>query len=641
MAQNNSQFQGFAADNIGASKSRSYEDRSFFGKLETKGKLDLTLAIVADGVGGGNLGQRAAELTVKTVVAEISKSEGSACDVLQLIGSAIGAANKAVYKEARQNMSKDGMSSTISMAVICNNKLYVANVGDSRVYLIREGQTRQITVDHTFAEEKIRQGVLTPERAYSHPSAEAITRSIGFEPQVLIDMGLYLMSGKEDGEQALTNQGLRLEKNDVIVVCSDGLIKNTRENNGRHYVESEEISKIVLQYHAEEAAKVLVDLAVGRDVDDNVTAIVVEPTGRKIKSVKRQKAILWSSVSTVLLFLLIFVLSRFVGVASQLNQLTQANIDGTNTAIANTAIAASYTATPTPTQRPTLIPGEVGAVYFDGVREPFLVNTPISSQNFSAVFVNHTGEFEDGEIYLNGQSRILFEAMPSEAMKFVTFPNSQLFVYPGRYLEGAGVRIAGAKGTLDLSVAGSCLAIDYRPDSVFASCYEGTCKYQINYGQETIIPVGTEVQIDVNTLIANAGTEIPLSDIYFWLNLLPRETHVKRCVATWLPEPTATTGKNDGRDSNILPTQQPPTNVPATKLPVTVKPPTEPPPSEPPATEPPQTEPPATEPPATEPPQTEEPPTDPPPEETKPPKETKPPAETDPPPAETEPPSSG
>lgn len=614
MAQNNSQFQGFAADNIGASKSRSYEDRSFFGKLETKGKLDLTLAIVADGVGGGNLGQRAAELTVEVVVDRIAKSTGIESEILQIIGSAIGAANKEVYNEAKLNTSKEGMSSTVSMAVICNHRLYVANVGDSRVYLIREGQTRQLTVDHTYAEEKIRQGILTPDRAYSHPSAEAITRSIGFEPHVTIDMGLYLEGGKEDGEQALANQGLKLDKNDVIVVCSDGLIKNTHENNGRHYVESEEIAKVVHQYHAEEAAKVLVDLAVGRDVDDNVTAVVVEPTGRKIRSVRKQKAILWSSVSTALLFLLIFVWSRFVGVAGQLDQLTQANIDGTNAAIASTAIAASFTSTPTPTLRPTVIPGEVGAVFLNGVRQPFLVNTPIAPQNFSAVYINHTGEYEDGEIYLNAQSKILFEAMPSDVMNFVAFPNSELFVYPGRYLTGAGVRIAGAKGTLDLMVAGSCLAVEYKTDAVVASCYEGTCSYQMNYGTSIIIPEGTEVQIDINTLLAGPDTKIPLSDVYYWLNLLPSDTHVKKCVATWQPEPTATNSKRDEGNSIVAPTKRPPTNIPPTNRPPTEQPPTEEPPTE--------------EPPTEEPP-TEEPP--------KPPKETKPP-ETEPPPAETEPP---
>jgi hypothetical protein len=221
-----------------------------------------------------------------------------------------------------------------------------------------------------------------------------------------------------------------------------------------------------------------------------------------------------------------------------INQMTQANIDGTSTAMVQTAIVASYTSTPLPTPRPTLVPGEIGAVFLDGIRTPIFVGTPISVNNFSEVFVNHTGEYEDGEIYLREESKILFETMPSGSMPFVVFSNSRLFVYPGRYLSGATIRLADAKGLVDFSISGSCMTMDYLGDVVVVSCYEGTCSYQINYGTRALIPVGRQMELNANSLVVGAQKDIPLTQIYDWLTILPNSSHTRGCVEKWLPQPT-------------------------------------------------------------------------------------------------------
>lgn len=312
MAKSNSKITGYAFGHIGASKMRSYEDRHYFSNITTKGGLDITLAIVSDGVGGGNFGQRAAQLTVETVVKEIKDSNKAEDEIIPMLGNAVGCANKAVYQEAASEKEKFGMSATISVALVYKSKLYVANVGDSRIYLIRNGVAKQITLDHTYANEKIRQGILKPEEAFRHPHAESLTRSIGFEPQVLVDLGLYVNNGQEDSRTAYANQGLELGVNDVILVCSDGLVKVMAEYQNRHYVEVNEIVEIVTQYHAEEAAKVLNDLAIGRNVDDNVTVVVIEFVNRKTPKLSKSNIFLLSIMLLLVTIILIFLLLRLV-----------------------------------------------------------------------------------------------------------------------------------------------------------------------------------------------------------------------------------------------------------------------------------------------------------------------------------------
>lgn len=541
------EFNGFRADHIGASKTRSYEDRSFYGDINTQSGLKLTLAIVADGVGGGNLGERAAELTISTIENSLRRSNLPETEILQMLGKAVGAANRAVYREALHAENKQGMSSTVSIALIHKRKLYVANVGDSRIYLVQNGKAKQITVDHTFAVEKIRSGLLSPERALNHPKADHITRSIGFEPNVLVDLGLYLKES-EKGAEALSNQGLLLEKNDVLVVCSDGLIKERLENPDQPYVTDKEIVDTIVQYHAREAAKVMVDLAVGRNVDDNVTAVVVEFTDRKVSNIKKRNRAIISSVLAIILVIVFFILKN---TQSQLTAIESEATQQAETAQANTQIALSFTPEPTATQRPPLEAGEIGALIdASGNRQVFKAGgSPIIAQGFSEAHVNHTGEFEDGKIYLQDQSQILFEAEPLNLMSFVAFPNSELFVYPGRYTEGASIRIANAKGTVDFAVVGSCMSIKYENSKVVASCYEGDCSYEINYGGKQPIPLGEQITLDIDNLFIETQGNIPLDQVRAWANVLPRDTHARECVKTLIPTPVPTK-KHGGNEDN-------------------------------------------------------------------------------------------
>ncbi len=532
-------YSAFGLGDIGSSKARSYEDRDFYGEVETAGGLKFVLGIVADGVGGGNTGEVAAEMTIQEFLDSVKKSENPANEIPNILGKAIGKANRAVFDKARQSRENRGMSATISVALIHENKLYVANVGDSRVYLIRDKKLIQVTFDHTFANENIRAGILTPERAFSHPDADAITRSIGFEQKVTVDLGLYL-EGEEDGNRAYANQGLPLEKNDVILICSDGLIKERRNDKTLPYVSDAEILDRVDQYHVEECVKVLIDLAKGRLVDDNVTAVMIENEKRKLPMFTK-KRIVSSAIVGVLLFVILLVWGYASGRNKDLDEIYHEQTAVAMATLDQATVIAGYTPTPSPTIRPTLQPGEI-AVLFDeyGNRQVVFADQLISANSFSELYVNHTGEFEDGEVYLRPQSSLLFENAPDEEMQFLLNNNSDVFIYPGRYLNGAIARINGAQGLLDFKVTGSCMALSYSGNSVLASCFEGDCSFNVNKSDETVIPVGSQYEVSIqnfDVLSENTNLEEIAAG---WRNQVPEGSYAYGCVSVWIPTPTPT-----------------------------------------------------------------------------------------------------
>lgn len=580
---------GYEYHDIGASKMRSYEDRGAFTKVQTRSGLDLFVGIVADGVGGGNLGQRAAELTLQSILESLKRAEGGPESIPQMLGKAIGYANRMVYRESRQSPQKRGMSSTVAMAVIHNQKLYVANVGDSRVYLIRNGEIHQVTVDHTYANEKIRQGILTPEQAYRHPNAEALTRSVGFEAQIVVDLGLYL-TGKERGREALKNQGLPLEKDDVIVVCSDGLVKSQPGRPDKHFVEPEEIVSTVQQYHAEEAAKVLVDLALGRNVDDNVTAVVMELPGRKIKrNFLQQKSLRVSAISLALLLLAVFLWTRLSHTTEQLSTLEQQGTAQAQTALAMTALVASYTPTPTITPRPPLEPGEIGR--FNG--QPILAEQTLSLPANSVLYVNHDNTSAvNGVIFsLAASSRVLFDATPGEVMAFVVFPGSKIFIENGRYAES---RAKLSDANIEFRVSGSCMTLDYtEPGKITMTCYEGRCSYLVNYEQSQNVPPGETVTLLVPSgSVVQPPKHLPVKDAVLWRNALRKalgaNAHAYQCAMQWIPTavpPTPTPRPNNsGHAPTKTPTPTPPPPATPTNTPPPPPTPTDTPPPPPPPT---------------------------------------------------------
>ena len=207
------------------------------------------LAIVADGMGGHAAGEIASQTAVET----ISKAYYQQEDTPEAsLFTAFSKANRAIWQMANRNVMQKGMGTTCTAVAICQNHLYMAHVGDSRLYLFKEGQLIQLSTDHTYVQELIQQGVITAEEAEKHPERNMLTRAMGTHNKVEIDV---------------VQVSSLFENNDRILLCSDGLYD---------YFNQEEIATFLTIPLLNEAAQQMVDAAKQRGGHDNITVLLVE-----------------------------------------------------------------------------------------------------------------------------------------------------------------------------------------------------------------------------------------------------------------------------------------------------------------------------------------------------------------------------
>ena len=273
-----SQVRLAASAHIGASPTRTLlEDRARAETIRTASGMVLSVGVIADGIGGENAGERAAELTASTIFENLESSRER--NIPRMLEAALKEANERVFAEAQKSRRKTNMGSTAAIAAISNHRLYVANVGDSRIYLLRGQKAFPLTIDHTWENEIVSSGKLSRMEASKHPRRDQIVRSIGYEPNVNVDLGLWLQGGEESAAEARAAQGLPLKPGDMVLVCSDGLIKTRRDQRFAHYVEASEFTALVRGRSPAGAADRLIKTALKRQVDDNVSAAVLEMPG--------------------------------------------------------------------------------------------------------------------------------------------------------------------------------------------------------------------------------------------------------------------------------------------------------------------------------------------------------------------------
>jgi serine/threonine protein phosphatase PrpC len=199
--------------------------------------------MVADGMGGHAGGATASRVAVETVASVVSSSQ-DAPDVA--LRAALEAANRVVHDEAQRNEQLAGMGTTGVAALFSADGLaFVANVGDSRAYRMRDGKLEQITLDHSLVAELHRRGMITEEEALVHPRRNEVLRSLGVEPDVVVDL-----------------HRVDLQPGDQLLLCSDGLSGVLRDA---------EIAEVMHRESPGRAVRALVDLANSRGGPDNVT----------------------------------------------------------------------------------------------------------------------------------------------------------------------------------------------------------------------------------------------------------------------------------------------------------------------------------------------------------------------------------
>ncbi|HET8644524.1 MAG TPA: Stp1/IreP family PP2C-type Ser/Thr phosphatase, partial [Vicinamibacteria bacterium] len=225
---------------------------------------EASLFVVADGMGGHAAGEVASRLAVDAINDFIVLTSGDD-EITWPFGldenmsydgnrlkTAVRFANKKVLEATRERTEYEGMATTVAAVLVDGDSANLAHVGDSRVYLLREGVLTQLTSDHSWINEQIQSGVISADQARSHPLRNVVTRALGGKPDLQVDMQVH-----------------RMQDGDVLLLCSDGLTT---------MLPDDEIAQ-VLSGHVDDmaaAAHALVDAANARGGEDNITVLLLK-----------------------------------------------------------------------------------------------------------------------------------------------------------------------------------------------------------------------------------------------------------------------------------------------------------------------------------------------------------------------------
>ncbi|MGB0388999.1 MAG: protein phosphatase 2C domain-containing protein [Ardenticatenaceae bacterium] len=231
-------------------------------------EVPATVVVVADGIGGAVGGKEASRIAVETIKEAIGGGFLRPPISLRL-GQAIVQANQAIHRRVSQNPQLKNMGSTVVVAIITHNRLYVSHAGDSRAYLIRQDQVRQLTVDHTWVQEAIAAGRLTPQEAAQHPNRSVVKRYLGTDEKLEVDHRIIDLAGrKEANGQPQTTPSLELRPGDVVMLCTDGL---------SDLVTEQEMVGVIKKHKnaPQEAVDELIKMANAKGATDDITVVAV------------------------------------------------------------------------------------------------------------------------------------------------------------------------------------------------------------------------------------------------------------------------------------------------------------------------------------------------------------------------------
>lgn len=224
--------------------------------LNTEGSDIVGIFAMADGMGGHKKGEVASKLAVENIInflkENLLQSKNIKIDYIDdIIKQAYNSVNSIIYNKSINNIEYDGMGTTLTTAIVYKDNLYVANVGDSRCYLLHRGSFDKITIDHSIVEELVRANIITESEARVHPRRNHITRAMGTDEMVIVDIFKY-----------------NLEKEDIILLATDGLTG---------FVDDEKIRAIIgKDENIETLSDELINIANDISGKDNVSVILIK-----------------------------------------------------------------------------------------------------------------------------------------------------------------------------------------------------------------------------------------------------------------------------------------------------------------------------------------------------------------------------
>lgn len=238
----------YAKSDIG--KTRSMNQDSFYVPADN---VELKLYILADGMGGYKGGEIASRVAVTATEKYIKEKfylleKRDKKSIMKVIEDAIEFANTAIYEESEQDEELQDMGTTIEVCLIYKNKVYIGHIGDSRIYQIRNNIIERVTTDHSYVEKLVRDGEITREESYTHPKKNLLIKALGTD---------------EKAEPDLID--ISIQKDDVLLICSDGLTNMLKEDRILEIVEQD----------VENAVDVLIEEANNEGGLDNITVIII------------------------------------------------------------------------------------------------------------------------------------------------------------------------------------------------------------------------------------------------------------------------------------------------------------------------------------------------------------------------------
>ncbi len=344
-------------------------------QLSENDATPVVFAVVADGIGGHRAGEVAAELAVNHISQAVAESD--AHHPKKTLEKAIQEASNSIADHASSTPEQQGMGATCACVWVIGNQLYTASVGDSRIYLLREGRVQQLTTDHTWIQEALEKNLITHDYARDHPNIHVIRRYLGSPEPSEVDFRLRLYDSETDA-LAEGNQGMPLYPGDTLLICSDGLTD---------LVWNDEIGEIIrTKGNLKTAAQGLIDTANQRGGHDNITVVLIAvPRDMKWTPAKKRNWLPWI-IGGILAFVVLIVfasvltinLLRTSGVVTATATSTattafSATSIPVTTAISTQAVTASSVPSdtvPPPTQEPTYTPWPTNTVIPPGTQTP-------------------------------------------------------------------------------------------------------------------------------------------------------------------------------------------------------------------------------------------------------------------------------
>lgn len=529
---------------------RLYEDRLKVATLQTAGNLNLIVGAVADGVGSAD-GSIAAEMAIDTAFKSIQTCrETSIPDVIDI---AMQEANRAVYESNQEH--ERSTYTTLVLAIIANDRLYVGNVGDSRAYWMpRSEQLLQLTLDHSYY--NIYGG--------SPDSEEAglVVNIIGKKPEVDVDLGFYLKGKDPQAAYKLGAAGLPLQPGDSVMLCSDGLYKD--DPNGQPYTKPEEMVEAVQSEFQPDAAAVrMASHAVGRRVDDNVSVVTFQYLSPELirqleeRTEKARRVRLIKRIGIIMGVVALIAVALVLGIQWRNSAQALAAEQGKPTS--TPVIMVTKIEVPTPTATATLKPGTARLNQIAGNGQ-IMVETGGKSIELKLM-----DELQSGSVIKPRNAGVqLLVAESAQTVSEVFLPSSSelklnfgQILTPELYTGWVYVHPVGGRAEVSLPNNGGALAnvedggrmvVEIKDQNVTVYCFEGTCRLEDKDGNGRKVQAGfMQVYHTADNKFDEKSAEMEYNQKWQW-NL-----DCNSCLLQVVSTPTPT-------PAGYI---QPPTNTPA------------------------------------------------------------------------------